>query len=75
IRLAFTDPTIVGRFMFHCHILEHEDKGMMAQIEVYDPKTGPMPEGHMDHDHAAMPGPLQSAQAAPNGHAAHASHD
>jgi suppressor of ftsI len=47
IRIAFTDPAIVGRFMFHCHILEHEDKGMMAQIEVYDPKTGPMPDGPM----------------------------
>ena len=46
IRIAFTDPNIIGRFMFHCHILEHEDKGMMAQIEVYDPKVGPMPEGH-----------------------------
>lgn len=44
IRMAFTDPTIVGRFMFHCHILEHEDKGMMATIEVYDPKKGPMPD-------------------------------
>jgi suppressor of ftsI len=48
IRLAFTDPIIVGRFLFHCHILEHEDKGMMAQIEVYDPKVGPMPDGPMD---------------------------
>ncbi len=37
IRLAFTDPLIVGRFMYHCHVLKHEDKGMMAQIEVYDP--------------------------------------
>jgi len=36
--LAFTDPEIVGRFMFHCHVLRHEDKGMMAQIEVYDPR-------------------------------------
>ncbi len=45
IRIAFTDPIIVGRFMYHCHILEHEDKGMMAQIEVYDPRTGPMQEG------------------------------
>lgn len=45
IRLAFTDPIIVGRFMFHCHILEHEDKGMMGQIEVYDPKIGPMKDG------------------------------
>lgn len=48
IRIPFTDPKIVGRFMYHCHILEHEDKGMMAQIEVYDPKVGPMPDGDMD---------------------------
>ena len=40
IRIAFTNPNIVGRFMLHCHILEHEDKGMMAQIEVYDPRAG-----------------------------------
>jgi FtsP/CotA-like multicopper oxidase with cupredoxin domain len=39
LRLAFTDPLIVGRFMFHCHVLKHEDKGMMAQIEVYDPRA------------------------------------
>ncbi len=55
IRIPFTDPIIVGRFMFHCHILEHEDKGMMQQIEVYDPKVGPMPDGMnmagMDHAH------------------------
>ena len=48
IRVAFTDPNIVGRFMYHCHILEHEDKGMMAQMEVYDPKTGPMPQNSID---------------------------
>ena len=42
IRIPFTNPLMVGRFMFHCHILEHEDKGMMAQIEVYDPTKGPM---------------------------------
>jgi FtsP/CotA-like multicopper oxidase with cupredoxin domain len=42
IRLAFTNPLIVGRFMFHCHILEHEDKGMMAQVEVYDPHAPAM---------------------------------
>jgi FtsP/CotA-like multicopper oxidase with cupredoxin domain len=54
IRIPFTDPVIVGRFMFHCHILEHEDKGMMQQIEVYDPKVGPLPDGPMDMN--AMPG-------------------
>lgn len=39
VRLAFTDPVIVGVFVYHCHVLGHEDKGMMAQIEVYDPKV------------------------------------
>ncbi|GAC1411532.1 MAG: hypothetical protein NVSMB6_12850 [Burkholderiaceae bacterium] len=48
IRVAFMDPTIVGRFMYHCHILEHEDKGMMAQMEVYDLKTGPLPDDDME---------------------------
>lgn len=28
---------VQGVFMYHCHILEHEDTGMMAQIEAYDP--------------------------------------
>jgi len=23
-----------GTYMFHCHILEHEDNGMMGQIKV-----------------------------------------
>lgn len=35
--IPFTDPTILGRFVFHCHILEHEDGGMMAVVEVFDP--------------------------------------
>lgn len=26
-----------GVYMYHCHIIEHEDGGMMAQIETYDP--------------------------------------
>ena len=47
IRIAFKDPIILGKFMFHCHILEHEDKGMMAQIEVFDPKVGPSKGGDM----------------------------
>jgi FtsP/CotA-like multicopper oxidase with cupredoxin domain len=32
IRMRFTDFT--GRFVFHCHILNHEDNGMMAVVEV-----------------------------------------
>lgn len=26
-----------GVYMYHCHIIEHEDGGMMAQIESYEP--------------------------------------
>lgn len=38
LRMRFDNPVIVGHFMYHCHILEHEDRGMMATIEVYDPR-------------------------------------
>jgi len=34
ILLDFRDPTIRGTFLFHCHILDHEDGGMMAKITV-----------------------------------------
>lgn len=34
IKIPFTNPDIVGRFPFHCHILEHEDRGMMATVHV-----------------------------------------
>lgn len=34
IRLDFRDPNIVGTFVYHCHILEHEDGGMMGVIRV-----------------------------------------
>jgi hypothetical protein len=28
-----------GRFPFHCHLLSHEDKGMMATVEVTAPAS------------------------------------
>jgi suppressor of ftsI len=31
--MDFRDPIIKGEFVFHCHILDHEDRGMMAKIE------------------------------------------
>ncbi len=31
--MDFRDPVIRGEFLFHCHILDHEDQGMMAKIE------------------------------------------
>ena len=30
--MDFTDPIIRGVSLFHCHLLKHEDKGMMAKI-------------------------------------------
>jgi FtsP/CotA-like multicopper oxidase with cupredoxin domain len=40
LRMDFRDPNTVGTFVYHCHILEHEDKGMMGSIRV-DPAPAP----------------------------------
>ena len=32
LRMDFRDPQIVGTFVYHCHLLEHEDGGMMGTI-------------------------------------------
>jgi hypothetical protein len=37
IRVPFGQET--GRFMFHCHIAAHEDKGMMSFIDVVNPRN------------------------------------
>ncbi len=29
--IPFTDPVMVSKFVYHCHLLSHEDKGMMAR--------------------------------------------
>jgi FtsP/CotA-like multicopper oxidase with cupredoxin domain len=34
IRVDLRDPNVVGMFPYHCHLLEHEDKGMMGIIQV-----------------------------------------
>ncbi len=34
VRMDFRDPNIAGEFVYHCHILDHEDGGMMAKILV-----------------------------------------
>jgi len=40
LRMNFQEPQIVGTFLYHCHILEHEDGGMMGSIRV-DPAWRP----------------------------------
>lgn len=37
LRTRFTDFT--GKFVFHCHVLHHEDHGMMSVVEVVDPEA------------------------------------
>ncbi|MEM9255750.1 MAG: multicopper oxidase family protein [Pseudomonadota bacterium] len=34
IRIPYTDPIIEGKAVYHCHIGEHEDAGMMSTIEM-----------------------------------------
>jgi len=47
IRVDFRNPNCVGDFVYHCHLLEHEDNGMMGMIRVEpaegskDSKTSP----------------------------------
>ena len=37
VRIPFVNPFITGVFVYHCHILGHEDKGMMNNIKVINP--------------------------------------
>jgi FtsP/CotA-like multicopper oxidase with cupredoxin domain len=39
LRMDFRDPNTVGTFLYHCHLLEHEDGGMMGLIRV-EPADG-----------------------------------
>jgi spore coat protein A, manganese oxidase len=41
LKMRFTDH--IGKYMLHCHILEHEDDGMMTQFEVVAPAPTPAP--------------------------------
>jgi FtsP/CotA-like multicopper oxidase with cupredoxin domain len=34
IKMAFKHDYLAGKFVFHCHMLTHEDKGMMMNIEL-----------------------------------------
>jgi FtsP/CotA-like multicopper oxidase with cupredoxin domain len=35
--IPFDNPVIVGKFVYHCHIIQHEDQGMMANVFVRQP--------------------------------------
>ena len=42
VKLKFTDH--VGMYMLHCHMVEHEDDGMMTQFEVVRANPTPRPQ-------------------------------
>ena len=59
LKLKFTDH--IGMYMFHCHILEHEDDGMMTQFEVVAPTPTPGPvtiSGTISYCSNPSPGPV-----------------
>ena len=58
IRMDFRDPNTVGTFIYHCHLLEHEDGGMMGVIRV-EPRQEPQDESH------AAPAEPKSVPSAP----------
>ena len=41
LRMDFRDPNTIGTFVYHCHILEHEDGGMMGTIQVIPAAANP----------------------------------
>ena len=45
--IPFTDPIMVGRFVYHCHIVGHEDAGMMANLVVLAPGQNAMAPARM----------------------------
>ena len=41
LRMDFRNPNTVGTFVYHCHLLEHEDAGMMGTIRVVPKGASP----------------------------------
>ena len=44
IRQRFAD--FAGTFVLHCHILAHEDRGMMQLVQIVDPKVSGVKHHH-----------------------------
>lgn len=44
-------PDRTGNWMYHCHILEHHEAGMMAHFEVIDPAIGSAHSRHLHRSH------------------------
>ncbi|MGB9068063.1 MAG: multicopper oxidase domain-containing protein, partial [Candidatus Acidiferrales bacterium] len=64
-RMDFRDPNSVGDFVYHCHLLEHEDNGMMGLIRVEPAETSKVSTAN-----ARKAGPVATAKlcGAPHAH-------
>jgi len=47
LRMDFRDPNAVGTFVYHCHLLEHEDGGMMGLIRVEPAHSAASSSAHL----------------------------
>jgi FtsP/CotA-like multicopper oxidase with cupredoxin domain/plastocyanin len=45
----------LGSFLIHCHMLDHEDHGMMSAFSVVKPGTAGLPLPAVSHSHPAAP--------------------
>jgi FtsP/CotA-like multicopper oxidase with cupredoxin domain len=59
LRMDFRDPNIVGTFVYHCHLLEHEDRGMMGSIQIV-PADPPQSAAKPQAPHIAKSDPAKS---------------
>lgn len=44
VTVRFTPTDYAGRSVFHCHILDHEDQGMMRDVVIHSAKRGDYPQ-------------------------------
>jgi FtsP/CotA-like multicopper oxidase with cupredoxin domain len=51
LRMDFRDPNTVGTFVYHCHLLEHEDGGMMGLIRVEPAEAGSITSSSIEVKH------------------------
>ncbi len=52
VKIAWMPDNRPGLWMYHCHILEHHEAGMMANFEVVDPLVGEKHAGQHHHCHS-----------------------
>ncbi|WP_052351855.1 multicopper oxidase family protein [Deinococcus pimensis] len=72
VRIAVPLKTFTGRTVFHCHIAEHEERGMMGTLEVHAAGE-PLPEaGHAGE--AARPVEAGAGDAGHGGYGGHGGH-